>query len=208
MGRSAIAPHGSAAAVLVLTALLQRPRPVHGTHGMPCCYEVACGRTDACIPNRGEVAHCAVEAADHEVRCCSDVFIGVTIGMGWVQNHVTCPWAASNAWAAGCIDGMTHAEAAAHCAAEGARLCTKVEIEADCTVYTGCTHDDELLWTSTEHATSCQNSLTHFELETDTRPSVQYNGDFVEVATEQLPSDCGDRSVRPPPNLIAPHLSQ
>ena len=40
-----------------------------------------------------------------------------------------------------------------------------------------------------------RDSLTHFALEIDTGPSAQHYADFFEVATELLPSDCGDRSV-------------
>ena len=127
------------------------PTPPTPAPTLACCYEAACGRNNN--PNCVEDPHCAVEEAIHEVRCCSDVFIG-----GWMQRGASCPWASSDAWASGCIDGMNHGEAAAHCAAEGARLCTKAELEADCTAYTGCTHDDDLIWTSTPHATSCSTS--------------------------------------------------
>lgn len=45
------------------------------------------------------------------------------------------------------------------------------------------------------HGEHGDTSLAHFALETDTRPAFPYQADFLEVTTEQLPSDCGDRSV-------------
>ena len=42
------------------------------------------------------------------------------------------------------------------------------------------------------------SSLSHFALETDTRPAAPYDADVLEVGGVLLPSDCGDRSVSPP----------
>jgi len=54
---------------------------------------------------------------------------------------------------------MNHGEAAALCAAGGGRLCTKAELEADCAKFTGCAHDDDLIWSSTGHATACPTTI-------------------------------------------------
>jgi hypothetical protein len=34
------------------------------------------------------------------------------------------------------------------CADTGGRLCTKEELQADCTAYAGCGHDFDLVWSS------------------------------------------------------------
>ena len=115
-----------------------------------CCYEVACGSADN--TNCDETPHCAAEAALHEVRCCSDAY-----NPGWSQHDESCPWAASDL-GSGCARNMNHGAAVAYCAAEGGRLCTKAELEADCTKFSGCTHDDELIWSSTGHETACSTT--------------------------------------------------
>jgi len=48
----------------------------------------------------------------------------------------------------GCHSDKTFAEAEAICIKAGARLCTKDELEADCTAGTGCGHDRDLIWSS------------------------------------------------------------
>jgi hypothetical protein len=45
------------------------------------------------------------------------------------------------------LQDATFAEASAVCEEDGARLCTKAEIQADCTAGTGCGHDADLIWT-------------------------------------------------------------
>lgn len=115
---------------------------------------MVCGRSNNVNCLNKHLGNCSGEATDHEVRCCSDTFITGWPGPGgWTKNdYITgfdCPWAASEAWTEGCINAMTYSEASAHCASEGGRLCTQAEVEADCTVNTGCSHDDDLIWTST-----------------------------------------------------------
>ena len=78
----------------------------------------------------------------HEVRCCSDSFIG-----GWSQRRDSCPWTESNApEMGGCHEDKTFDEAETICADANARLCTAAEMQADCIRSTGCGHDSELIW--------------------------------------------------------------
>ena len=46
----------------------------------------------------------------------------------------------------GCSADKTYAEAETICQAQGARLCTKRELEDDCTLGSGCGFDKQLLW--------------------------------------------------------------
>mgnify|MGYP001321283409 CR=1 FL=1 len=95
-----------------------------------------------------------------QVRCCSDatddeapantgwrkVSLGASTGMDPKLPLSDCSvWAGSDAdWE--CAKEKTFAEAEAICKAAGARLCTDVELEAGCTIGTGCSLDTELVW--------------------------------------------------------------
>ena len=47
-----------------------------------------------------------------------------------------------------CQHALTYAQNVAWCGAMGARLCTRAELQADCTAGTGCGHDGDLVWSS------------------------------------------------------------
>merc|ERR1711990_607238 len=49
----------------------------------------------------------------------------------------------------GCVHSATFEESVAVCLGDGARLCTQIEVQDDCTSGTGCAHDVDLIWTST-----------------------------------------------------------
>ena len=49
----------------------------------------------------------------------------------------------------GCLHAKTFEEAEAACAADGARLCTQGEVEANCDYGSGCDGDNSFVWTST-----------------------------------------------------------
>ena len=49
--------------------------------------------------------------------------------------------------------------AEALCESMGARLCTKAEVEGGCVAGTGCSYDDELIWTSTSKWASLAMSV-------------------------------------------------
>eukprot|EP01052_Picozoa_sp_SAG31_P019289 SAG31_NODE_1400_length_8499_cov_2.809762_8_plen_248_part_00 len=48
-----------------------------------------------------------------------------------------------------CQHALSHADAVLFCERIGGRLCTRTELEADCTSGTGCEHDNDLQWSST-----------------------------------------------------------
>jgi hypothetical protein len=103
-------------------------------------------------------ATCARTNAQHEVRCCSDIAIP-----GYTNRYRLCGqrvWAESNFTQSGlnCQHNATYDEAAATCAADGARLCTAAEIAADCTRGTGCGHDNDLIWSSSTCTVTSNNS--------------------------------------------------
>lgn len=86
----------------------------------------------------------------HEVRCCADTYIGV----GWKQ-HSNCINAGLDVWSKSEINGVCHsfktfveAENVCH-QIKGARLCTREELEADCSRSSGCSFDDNVVWSST-----------------------------------------------------------
>lgn len=79
------------------------------------------------------------------MRCCSDTRID-----GWKKRSDSCPWAESDAGMGGCRHNKKLAQAKGICEGADARLCTKQELEADCTRGTGCGHDADLVWSSLE----------------------------------------------------------
>jgi len=100
---------------------------------------VICGRTQRCEGDN-EVSD---NAEPHNVRCCSD-----TEKEGWTKKSKCDVWVASK------IDGKCHKnknflEAKCICEEAGARLCTKEELEKNCSVGTGCGLDTKLIWTMT-----------------------------------------------------------
>jgi hypothetical protein len=111
--------------------------------------EVICGRPNRCGNNAGGFVD---ENELHEVRCCADRDLteaGDANHLRWRQ----CP-ADNNVWAEShvptCFHSKTYNEAKDICAAEGARLCTAVELEAGCASSTGCGHDSDLVWANRE----------------------------------------------------------
>ena len=102
---------------------------------------IAQGRSTYSQAMPSKIAH---DTEQHEVRCCSDTEI-----TGWVQNAGCSVWAESDILG-DCYENRTYDESVAICAMAGARLCTVEELEADCTANTGCYHDYDLIWSSTE----------------------------------------------------------
>lgn len=110
-------------------------------------YWAVCGRSGRCSSDEPNGLHPASATSLHEVRCCSDTPIS-----GWHQPP-GCPYATSylgGPRGPGCYDDQTHSAAAAICAENGARLCTRQELLDDCTRFTGCGHDTALIWSSTK----------------------------------------------------------
>jgi len=63
----------------------------------------------------------------------------------------------------GCQHALTWPQADTLCKSMNARLCTKAELDADCTVGSGCQHDFDLIWSSTSGSTvgCADNSIEH-----------------------------------------------
>ena len=101
---------------------------------------IACGRSN--FARCGEEERFALDSELHEVRCCADA-----PRPGWSKRDGCGAWANSVVGGT-CHHSKTFGEASAICASESARLCTREEIEEDCTVGTGCGHDRDLVWTS------------------------------------------------------------
>ena len=110
-----------------------------GTEDPP-CHELECGHSGQCH----EPERCAEPLEEHEVGCCADTAV-----TGFRQNDGCPVWGERDTNNMECNHGATYAEATVFCEAMGGRLCTEAEMAADCTAGTGCSHDSDLLWTST-----------------------------------------------------------
>lgn len=84
------------------------------------------------------------------VRCCS--IAGDSCTSEWPNADGSILGGAGTE-ADGCFSDQTYAQAEAICSARGQRLCTKVEMDSGVCSGTGCGHDDDLVWTSTEAPT-------------------------------------------------------
>ena len=95
-----------------------------------------------------EVVSATVADEKHKVQCCSDVELP-----GWTKNYGCSVWAESELQGPDgsqkCFHSETFLEAQEICHDNGGRLCTREELYQRCTVGTGCTHEDDLIWTST-----------------------------------------------------------
>lgn len=127
-------------------------------------YLLACGSSFS--SSCGGQTASANEAEDHEVRCCRD-----SAATGWTQpsnRKDICAdvWGRSTDANEDCQHALNHEEASAMCAAMGGRLCTAEELLGDCTHNTGCGHNNDLIWSSTE-APDAGNTDTGNANETD-----------------------------------------
>jgi len=87
----------------------------------------------------------------HAVRCCaSEANVGPNsknndgCGDVWGVSELSSPDDTNP----GCHDNKTLRDALFICVSNGARLCTKMEVEGECTMGSGCGFDQELIWTS------------------------------------------------------------
>ena len=78
-----------------------------------------------------------------EVRCCSD-----SEKVGWVKHSKCNVWAEIN-FSSTCYHAETYASASKICHDNGARLCTKTEVQAGCTAGLSCDLDNDYIWTRT-----------------------------------------------------------
>ena len=82
---------------------------------------------------------------NHAVRCCSDLEIA-----GWDKGNNGAAWC--NIWAESDLPDckeLNWLDASNVCKSQSARLCTREELEEDCTAGTGCSYDYRLIWSST-----------------------------------------------------------
>jgi hypothetical protein len=126
------------------------------------CHLIACGSTaNGCA---SEDPRCAVDEEEHEVSCCADTDVTPDDGVNdWVTGgNARALCADRGIWGfrrpdgtnGSCNHAATYEAAAAWCADNGGRLCTADEINADCTRGTGCSHDGDLMWTSSQQVGS------------------------------------------------------
>ncbi|CAJ1970020.1 unnamed protein product [Cylindrotheca closterium] len=106
---------------------------------------VACGETGGCA---GDALLNSNRLTDDSgtftaVRCCADTAL-----TGFAKVSASCPYAASTIGGL-CYTGTTWYDAFEACASVGARLCTRVELNAQCTTNTGCSHNLRPVWSST-----------------------------------------------------------
>ena len=94
----------------------------------------------------------------HEVRCCVE---SSTNPGGWSKHSsgkcaadgFTSTWGESDFSGVGCVHSATYDQAQQICSNAGGRLCTKDELLADCTRGSGCSHDRDMIWSSTPGTT-------------------------------------------------------
>jgi len=106
-------------------------------------YWALCGRQGAGRRCSNEPDDVFAYDVPHEVRCCSDVAKD-----GWTKRSGCNVWVESNFGV--CHRNKNFLEAECICEKYDARLCTKAEIEGNCSRGTGCGMDNQLVWTSTE----------------------------------------------------------
>jgi len=116
---------------------------------------LVCGSSSGCSEPTQEAALYET----HELRCCSDEVGPVE---GWKQRS-NCPLAISKIDGV-CKHNVNFEEAIGLCDGIGGRLCTAAELLADCTKRTGCNHDKDMIWSSTE-ATTITSSTTPISCE-------------------------------------------
>jgi hypothetical protein len=145
--RQHVSTRGSCVNVPAPAGPTQKPTPALGPDAST-SYLLACGSSSS-RSCKGQTA-AANEAADHEVRCCRD-----SPASGWAQpssrdDICSDVWGRSTDANGVCQDALNHEEASAMCAEMGGRLCTAEELLGDCTRDTGCGHNNDMIWSSTE----------------------------------------------------------
>lgn len=114
---------------------------------------LACGKgkgSHYCTENPDEQVK---TTSKHEVRCCSDTKISFK-GQDWLKNsncnvyHESDLRDPDNLNNVKCFHQSTYEEALRICAANGAYVCSKEQVEAGCVSGSGCLHDLDLVWTT------------------------------------------------------------
>jgi hypothetical protein len=128
------------------------PNPTAGPPP-PGTFMLACGSSAHWNGDCGGQTLAADTAERHEVRCCKDSVTNP--GGGWYQyagRGTICEnvWGESEDSNGVCQHALHYGEALAMCADLGGRLCTSEELLAECTRGSGCSHDRDMIWSSTE----------------------------------------------------------
>lgn len=120
-----------------------------------------------------ERPRCESDDALHEVACCSDKYI-----KKWNKKRGCSIWADTELKAPGggkvreCHRELTYEQAEALCKFNKARLCTRSELLAGCNKKTGCSFDNDLVWTKTECTGTTQTSERRLYTTLFSAPSV------------------------------------
>lgn len=114
----------------------------------PACFFVAAGSSRKAGQ---KPTTCVDPTQQHYVRCCASQ--NPYPSGGWSNGWCPAVYAASSHFASGsehsgCRQPMSHAAATAYCVSVNGRLCTKSELEGDCTKGTGCSLGKEWIWSS------------------------------------------------------------
>lgn len=98
---------------------------------------IVCGKFGRCGAMNSKSSY---DFLKHEVRCCSDTPQGGT----WKKNSGCDVWGESDIPT--CFHAETYQKATEICEGLNARICTKKELEDNCTAGTGCNHDNDHVW--------------------------------------------------------------
>ena len=106
---------------------------------------LSCGSPGKC----GSINEIEAQAKEkHEIRCCSTYPVS-----GWTRNSGCSVWTESDLvgddGVLKCFHSVNYTEAQTLCAKNGGYVCSKDEVDAGCVKGTGCGHDADLIWTST-----------------------------------------------------------
>ena len=114
-------------------------------------FELRCGSSTVSIWGCSTEPACGASPQEtHEVGCCSDTMIpSWRAPTGSCQVYGGRVAQGADNQGSTCEHDLDFAAAGAYCATIGGRLCTASELEANCTLSTGCGHDHDLLWSST-----------------------------------------------------------
>merc|ERR1712113_1206548 len=149
-------PVASTLAPIVSPSSVPTSSPVSGTIDEQCASETDGDSTEVRYwADCGRVGRCGNQITGgfnydvpHEVRCCSD-----TSKPGRQKRNGCSVWANSNMDDV-CYSAKNFLEAECICGKHDARLCTREEIEGNCSRGTGCGFDRQVAWTSTEEEES------------------------------------------------------
>lgn len=131
----------------------------HETFEVRCCSDTFIDAEEGDNPNQAYVQNTKSPCADPRFGGAGSPISQMSTNRPWANGHVV-NFADQNDDPDdddGCLHAKTFEEAEAACAADGARLCTQAEIEANCDFESGCDGDNSFIWTSTP----CESQPLH-----------------------------------------------